>query len=202
MSAASLDVFVVWAAAAVFIGLSVFVGIPRIARVWFQMRFESLSEACEDAIARGELPDCPATRRFLERQDVIGDNAAVVTLTKAGSVKKGLDRARVKLPQLQHSYKELAPKERKMLHGLEREAIRVLSTYLALGSPLGWLVSIRSCFRYALSSALRTNRSNGRMPPPSRGRVGLSDPIRGVAQETRDLEPGAVPIGFDTLLSH
>jgi hypothetical protein len=140
VNSTQLESFVTLTATSALVIILVILGGPRLARLLFRQRVESIRDDCMDAILDGRLQRGPLVDRFLAAIEHGAERARWRTLPRIvalyiACVNLGVGRAG---PAERPSYAELRPDERDMMHSLETRVEAAYQSYLVWGSPAGW----------------------------------------------------------------
>jgi hypothetical protein len=121
----------------------VLIGVPRLARLLFRQRLESIRDDCMDAIFDGRLRRAVPVDEFLTAVESTRKRAQWITLPRAIAAYNAyhdLDFNMVDLAT-EPSYAGLRPGEERVMRSLEARAESAFKAYLQWGSPAGWILA-------------------------------------------------------------
>jgi len=144
VTGAQIESFVTLIAASAVVIILVFVGVPRLARLLFRHRMESIRDDGVNEILDGRLRREPPVDMFLETVDHAAEHARWVTFARSAAILLALKDLGVEDPSevaRAPSYCELESGERKIMHDLEERTYAAFRSYMIWGSPLGWAIA-------------------------------------------------------------
>jgi len=141
MTGTQLATFTTLVVTAVLMIVLLIIAGPRLARMLFRHRFDTIRDDCMDAILGGQLPpDAPTVQEFMQLVDDAISECSQLTLARLLSLHLALAQSGVDLDgdTSLPGIAELEPDQRQLLEGLDLRAQAAFISYLTWGSPLGW----------------------------------------------------------------
>lgn len=144
MTSAQLGSLVTLVTASAVVIILVLFGTPRLARLLFRHRLESIRDDCVDAILDDRLRREPPVDSFLGLVDYAAEHARWLTLPRALAMYAAYAGLGVDVTELAAipSYCELEPAERKIMHDLDSRCQAAFWSYMTWGSPFGWVIGL------------------------------------------------------------
>jgi hypothetical protein len=143
VTSTELGVFATLIATSAVVIVLILTGVPRLARLLFRQRLETIRDDLVDAVLDGRLPREASLQSFIKSLDQVGDQARLLTLPRAIAMYLALVKLRVPNATLGpvDSFGSLESDERRLMHEFEKRRQSALWSYLTWGSPLGWAMA-------------------------------------------------------------
>jgi hypothetical protein len=142
LTSAQIAVIGAMVSALALVSLFAVTGIPRIARLVFVHRLEVIRDDCVDAILAGQVSESPSVARFLKVAETGAEQPRLLTMPWLFAVSRAMIDLGVVIPDTSSvpGYDDLPPAAGERMKQLHRRLCAAYRSYLAWGSPAGWIL--------------------------------------------------------------